>query len=1156
MRQTRSGNLDFPDWKFEAPRLDTCLLARERLLRAVEQCLGGSKNSSDILLVSAPAGYGKSTLLAQWALRTSLPVVWYHMDPSDQDPSTLLRGIARTLHRKFPRPRWNVESLLNNLRTDLLGEFDLARACRVLSDDIDQHVGRSAALILTNVAELGGAPAALAALDQLLSRPTGHLRLALEWREAPQLRFSSLIAQQRIRAIGRDELSFTRDELDALLNLAGAPNDDVYRDQVRRLSAGWVAGAMLAIGAQSPLASLAVEAGELDHEAVTDYLAHQVIAVLPPELSTFATQAAILNYMTASLCARMFGLPNSVAREQLGALERSTGFVSRSGQRPQTLVYRFQPQLRQALLSRLDSLVDGSEQRLGLHRLAASLLEEEQDYVEAIWHHTETGNFARIADLIEDLRDEYLRASRGLLLSRWLDLLPPTVLESRPHLQLLQAELYRQSGRGIEALAMAQTMYQRLKPVVQPQTVLPLPSEPVSCRMAARAAIICAEVQLALGSYNSSQQSAHDALALLDCSRKSGDETAGLETLYARAYECLSATVMLTDGPVAAERYLRACEQYSLFSGDLWQVGRHHYYRSKVYMREGKFGLAESAATAALLAAQEAHDEICAVVSRLNLGAIKMRLGRSVEAREELETALVAAEAAGYTIGRVYALGNLGDLALSCGDYTQAIQLYEQTLESLGYVADIHLRMCVLAGLGYALTLSRRAEEALIRLTPVLESGPHTEAHNTVVVTADDVVVALSLGFAYLHHGLASHALNLLLQAADAALRQHNYLKAAQAYLFLAAVRLAEADEGSAEKELFQALDHALQVQDALALAVELRRVPEVWPLLERLDHPLATGLLRASQGGRLDSLASSRSNESSVHDATAREFTTGDGQISRAIAGIVIPSQLDPSIRVYMFGEARVLVGTTYVTRWRKPAARDLLLFLLHSRKPVSREAILTALWPDSDPDVSDVWFRQARFHLKRTLQRDDCLVQEESGYWRLNLACWVDVYEAERQADEGMRLLAANARSAGADCVRQALTLWNGSYLDDLYVDWPAARRQELYQRRLALLEQLASLELEAGSPDGAIQLYQQILATEPLLERAHRGLMSCFVARGEPSRAIQQFRDFSAQLRQEMDTVPARETIGLCQSILQEMETSKRAFAQVVSHASAFL
>jgi ATP/maltotriose-dependent transcriptional regulator MalT/DNA-binding SARP family transcriptional activator len=1185
MRRTRYGYTVFPEWKFEAPRLGARLLMRERLLSRVERCLGSTPpRSGDILLVSAPAGYGKSTLLAQWAKSTSLPVVWYHLDQSDQDPATFLRGITQALHRKFPRPRWTVELVLNHLRSHLLGEADIARAVGVLAADIEQHVTRPSALILTGVAELGTSSSGLLVLDHLLSRRLDRLRLALEWREAPQVSFSSLIAEQRIAAIGRDDLCLTRDELDALLTLAGASPDPSFREQVGRLTTGWVAGAVLATGVQAPLSSPAQDASELDQTAVTDYLAHQVISALPPELVKFATEAAILRYMTPTLCSRLLSLSAGVARERLGALERTTGFVSRTGQRPQTLVYRFQPLLRQALAARLSALPTGNERIRDLHARAADLLEEQGDLEEAIYHYLEAGSFARIADLIESVQEEYLRASRGLLLTRWLELLPAAVFRSRPHLQVLQADLYRYSGRRSQALKLAGRARRRLEMAgpcaseKEPGTGDPgaVMSQAICGRMAAQATIICAEVLNDLGSYRHAQKTCLEALSLLSQASDAGADVASLEGLYARANEALSASVMVTEGPLAAEPYLRACEQYSLYSGDLWKVGRHHYHRSRVYMQEGNFERAESAAVAALLAAQEAHDEIYAISSRLNLGAIKLRRGQAAAAREELDTALVAAESAGYTLGRLYALANLADLALTCGAYAEAIEWYERVFEVFGaerIEETRHLRIVVLAGLGYALTLSGRPEEALIRLTPALKPGRRSRwrqprpgpIQRLQLEHADDVIVALSLGFAYLRHGLPSYAENLFALADDVALEQKNFLKAAQAHFFLAAARLAEKDETGADTHLVEALDHGLAVHDPLVLAIEVCRVPEVWSRLARLGHPLAADLLQTAQAR---SWVDSTDQRQDWNGATGAAIGSRD-QPAR-LGGSVEPggrrgggkaleqSQAETerkNIRVFLFGQARVLVGTAYVTRWRKPAARDLLLFLLHHQKPASRETILTALWPDSDPELSDAWFRQARFHLQHTLQRD-CLVQEEGGsYWRLDLPCWVDVYEAERLAAEGELLLSAGDRLGGADRLRQALTLWQGPYLDDLYGDWTAARRQELYHRRLSYLERLAGLELDTASPDSAMQLYQQILMTEPYYEQAHRGLMRCFAARGEPSRAIQQFRALAARLREDMHTIPAKETFALCQSILEEMEASESAFAPIVSRTRAF-
>jgi hypothetical protein len=96
---------------------------------------------------------------------------------------------------------------------------------------------------------------------------------------------------------------------------------------------------------------------------------------------------------------------------------------------------------------------------------------------------------------------------------------------------------------------------------------------------------------------------------------------------------------------------------------------------------------------------------------------------------------------------------------------------------------------------------------------------------------------------------------------------------------------------------------------------VEIRRVPEVWPLLERQDHPLAADLLRSVHLGSPASFETT-----GVLTSGAREAALGGSQTEEG-----------SSIRIYMFGPARVLVGSAPVNRWKKPAARDLLLYLVH---------------------------------------------------------------------------------------------------------------------------------------------------------------------------------------------------------------------------------
>src|SRR6185437_4539698 len=99
-------------------------------------------DSYEVFFVDAPAGYGKTTLLAQWAAQTAVPVTWYHLDASDNDPVVLLRGLVHALRAKTPRAVWQVELLLSKMRSASQSALDLQRALELLFADLRQNLAR------------------------------------------------------------------------------------------------------------------------------------------------------------------------------------------------------------------------------------------------------------------------------------------------------------------------------------------------------------------------------------------------------------------------------------------------------------------------------------------------------------------------------------------------------------------------------------------------------------------------------------------------------------------------------------------------------------------------------------------------------------------------------------------------------------------------------------------------------------------------------------------------------------------------------------------------------------------------------------------------------------------------------------------------------
>jgi LuxR family maltose regulon positive regulatory protein len=1086
-RRTAAKDVALRAWKFEAPRLSERLLPREHLLDKLEQQLGRKQATGDVFLIAAPAGYGKTSLIAQWAQRARMPVVWYHLDASDSDPAVFIRGLVRALRAACPRAQWEVEQLLTRARSGALSPLDVRRALAVLISNIQRNITRPAALILTSISELPSSSGAHAVLDGLLARQPDHLRLVLEARELPRLRLSPLLTQRRVEGLGVDDLRLRDDEYEQLLALLGLQLTPEEAERLRTLSAGWLTGILLATGALLPSFLPVCTGPEFDHERVFDYLAAEVIETLPPSLGEFATEAAVLSYMTAPLCANLLELTD--ARERLLSIEKRTGFVTRVGRRPEEPVYRFQPLLRQALLERLEQRPDGPAQRRALHERAGQLLETMGDYDEAVVQYAQAGAFERVVAAIEARRGALLRAGHGATLARWLDLLPEHVRESQPELQILLAELHWQAGRIADAERAIEQACATLLPRAQSARAL-----------AARALVVRAAVAYPRGQFTAVQRDCAEALRLAPA-----DQTeVQVRAQFLRAY----ATQAL-DGPAAASHHLDDLEKLCAAQRDLWALAKLHYLRSRLLIAQGAYSQAESSASAALMHAQEANDEVTAISARLNLGLILSRTNRLQLAREHFELAQTHAEASGYALGTAYALANLGDLEVILGQFAQAASSYETAATAARAAGDLHLQLCSAANQGYALTVMGESAAAVELLAPVLDFA-RTRGSDT-----DRATVATVLGFAQMRQGAIEPAVALLEEAASWAQRGEATVELAHAQLHLAAALLARGQRAPATSALSAACAAVQHADGVSLLLTETRQLPEVQVLLAQVSHPLATELLAR--------LRAPKAADGAGSEPGAAAVTAGD-PASRAV-------------RVFALGEARVYVGTERVTRWRKPLARELLYFLLDQREPVQKDVVLEALWPDRDPEQSEADFRQARFWLKQALGME-CIAQQD-GRWHLTIDCWLDVREFERLAEEGARLYQERRITDAAAMLSQALTYWTGDYLTDAYRDWAIARRDALRRRYLTTLELLANVESLLGRYDEAAQRYYQILEAEPHRETAHRALMRYFERRGEPAEALRQFARCCNLLRQELGILPSRETLSLYRAIRARLD-----------------
>jgi LuxR family maltose regulon positive regulatory protein len=406
--------------KHYAPRWRPGLVSRPRLIARLDQ--GATRR---LTLVSAPAGFGKTTLLAEW-LATSpaggRPVAWVSLDPGDNDPALFwayviaaLQGIRSGIgaaalslaHSPQPPP---IEAILTTLINELAA-FD---------DDV--------ALVLDDL-HLIEAQSIQDATAFLIEHLPPRLHLVIATREDPPLPLARLRARDQLSELRAADLRSTAAEaaefLDEAMGLSlSAADVAALEDRTE----GWIAGLQLAALSMRGRADVSgfVRAFAGNHRFVADYLIDEVLQRQPAPLRDFLLQTAILDRLHGPLCDAVTGQEGGAAR--LEALERGNFFVVPLDDTRRW--YRYHHLFADVLHARL--LAEQPAQPPVLHRRASAWYERNGSPADAIRHALAAGDTARAADLVELAVPALRRSRQETTLLGWLKALPDELIRFRP----------------------------------------------------------------------------------------------------------------------------------------------------------------------------------------------------------------------------------------------------------------------------------------------------------------------------------------------------------------------------------------------------------------------------------------------------------------------------------------------------------------------------------------------------------------------------------------------------------------------------------------------------------------------------------------------------------------------------------------------------
>jgi LuxR family maltose regulon positive regulatory protein len=423
--------------KLHVPAIRRQLVHRAALLDAL------SGQQRKLTLLSAPAGWGKTTLLTQWVLgaQEDRRFGWLSLDSSDNDPVWFWTYVVAALPKASPEVGSRAVELLE------MGADPLQVVVPTLLNDLDT-ISSQIVLILDDY-HLVANPAVHEQMTFFISRMPANLHLVLATRSDPLLPLARLRASGDLVEVRTDDLRFLARETDRLLNdVLGLDLADTDIQLLCQRTEGWAAGLYLAALslAGRPDAAAFIRTFTGDNRHIVDYLMAEVLDRQPPQLRSFLLHTSVLGRLSGELCDAL--LQTSGSASVLEEIQHENLFLvpldmSRHWYRYHHL---FGELLRTELYRSEPDLV------AGLHRRAAAWFETEGLIDEAVRHLVAAGDMVKSADLIA--ADWVVEFNGGGLstVCGWLDLLPYETVSQDPRLSAVRAWIALNIGQFDDAL--------------------------------------------------------------------------------------------------------------------------------------------------------------------------------------------------------------------------------------------------------------------------------------------------------------------------------------------------------------------------------------------------------------------------------------------------------------------------------------------------------------------------------------------------------------------------------------------------------------------------------------------------------------------------------------------------------------------------------
>ena len=1039
-----------------------------------------------LILVSAPAGYGKTSLLIDFSYQTELPVCWLSLDTLDQEPQRFASYFIHALEEQFSGLGIRSKSILNTMKT--LNE-SIETLVSTLVGEIYEHVPQHFVLVIDDYHLVSEVPVIQGFVSRFIQLVDENCHLVISSRELTRLPdLPLMVARDMVGGIDLSELAFRVTEIQALF--AQNYNQQISEDKAKELvdgTEGWITGLQLSgLGTTQGMADR-LRVARATGISLFDYLGQQVLNQQPEEIRFFLLHSSMIEEFDANLCEEVLGplYPgrnnwqdwiNTVIQRNLFALPVGieSGWI-----RYHHLFRDFlQNFLRNEFPDEIQPILDNLAKAYEVHG----------EWVKVYHIQKRLGDMDAMAGVIERAAPHLVAHSLATLDS-WLKDLPPSILATRPGILSVRGVTEYMQGNlqvGLDLFNRAEKAFRESGDVGGLALTL----------------VRRATVHRFLGDYTAALSDAEEVLEITEASDQ-------MQMVYANALRQKGLNLFRQGNSKQSVKIMERALEFFVRQNDVNNIPIMMMETGMAYEVLGKRDETKRLYYEALEIWKKEGNLTWQANVLNNLGVLHHSQGEYEKAVIALDEGLLCARNGGFS-SRLEAalLVSLGDVYAEVEDFDLAQQHYQQGQRIAEETGDRFLSNYL--GTAWA-ALSLRQQDVHKANQYLNDVGNSVSPQ---VSRYESGLYYLIRGQLYLQEAQIKQAKEVLEEAELCFKNDEHGLESSKSQILLAAANFLDGNLGEARKKIKEAFSSENLADYQVLVFIGYARN---WLDGMQKDREVGENLQKVFRKSQ----------------RIYKEMPEIRRRIHRLTRTMEAP---DAKLKIRAFGRAKVSIGgkTLTLSDWQTQSVRDLFFYFLMMTEPLTKEQIGLVFWPEiEEPAKLKMRFKNEMYRLRRAVGREAILFEN-------NLYSFNRTLDFEYDVDAFNSLLfqakMAKDYSLEIEFLRRAVDLVNGHLLEDLDAIWIWPERERLNQEYLQALFELAKLYEKDNRHQTALEMYHRAIQHYPTSEEAYILAMNLYMQMNDRVNAIRLYENYAKTMEKELNLPPSPEMESIYERLLR--------------------